>query len=76
MGRFVCEKVAQRGAAEVIVPRRVDFDLTTESAVERLYATAKPDVVIHLAAEVGGSGQIGTILAVISATASHGFAPH
>ena len=56
MGRFVCEKVAQRGAAEVIVPRRVDFDLTTESAVERLYATAKPDVVIHLAAEVGGIG--------------------
>ena len=56
MGRFVCDKVAQRGAAEVIVPRRAEFDLTTESAVERLYATAKPDVVIHLAAEVGGIG--------------------
>ena len=56
MGRFVCDKVAQRGAAEVVVPRRAEFDLTTESAVERLYATAKPDVVIHLAAEVGGIG--------------------
>ena len=56
MGRFVCDKVAQRGAAEVIVPRSAEFDLTTESAVERLYATAKPDVVIHLAAEVGGIG--------------------
>ena len=56
MGRIVFDKVAQRGAAEVVVPRSAEFDLTTESAVEQLYATAKPDVVIHLAAEVGGIG--------------------
>ena len=56
MGRFVCDKVTKRGAAEVIVPRRAEYDLTTESAVERMYAITKPDVVIHLAAEVGGIG--------------------
>ena len=40
----------------LFVPRRRDFDLTFEGDVKRLYETARPDVVIHLAAEVGGIG--------------------
>jgi GDP-L-fucose synthase len=40
----------------IVVPRRRDFDLTLEGDVARLYDTARPDVVIHLAAEVGGIG--------------------
>jgi GDP-L-fucose synthase len=42
--------------ADVFVPRRAEFDLTTEAAVQRLYETARPELVIHLAAEVGGIG--------------------
>jgi GDP-L-fucose synthase len=50
--------LAARGVApeRLFVPRRAEFDLTVESAVERLYDVARPDVVIHLAAEVGGIG--------------------
>jgi GDP-L-fucose synthase len=40
----------------VFVPRKRDFDLTVEDQVARFYEAARPDVVIHLAAEVGGIG--------------------
>ncbi|NDC62450.1 MAG: GDP-L-fucose synthase [Planctomycetia bacterium] len=58
LGRSVCRILRERGVPEdrVFVPRRRDFDLTVEADVERLYETARPDVVIHLAAEVGGIG--------------------
>ncbi|MBI4578997.1 MAG: GDP-L-fucose synthase [Planctomycetes bacterium] len=58
LGSFVCDKLRARGvsADRLIVPRRHDCDLTRELAVEQLYADARPDVVIHLAAEVGGIG--------------------
>lgn len=58
LGTAVCRTLRGRGvpAEQIIVPRRRDYDLTIESQVERLYADARPDVVIHLAAEVGGIG--------------------
>lgn len=58
LGRVVCEKLRQRGVAPeaIIVPRRRDYDLTQQDAVQRLYDDANPTVVIHLAAEVGGIG--------------------
>ncbi len=58
LGRAVCQVLRGRGVAQehIFVPRRKDFDLTVEADVERLYDTARPDVVIHLAAEVGGIG--------------------
>jgi GDP-L-fucose synthase len=58
LGRAVCRVLRSRGVAEerIFVPRRKDFDLTVEADVERLYDVARPDVVIHLAAEVGGIG--------------------
>jgi GDP-L-fucose synthase len=58
LGKAVCRALAGRGVApeRIFVPRRADYDLTVESAVERLYDDARPDVVIHLAAEVGGIG--------------------
>ena len=56
LGQVICSKLAERGADNVMVPRSADYDLTTEEAVGQLYADAKPDVVIHLAAEVGGIG--------------------
>lgn len=58
LGQAVCRVLSERGvpAARLVVPRRREFDLTVEADVARLYATARPDVVIHLAAEVGGIG--------------------
>lgn len=58
LGRFVVDTLKTRGVAEdhIFVPRRDDYDLTQEAHVIRMYDDAKPDVVIHLAAEVGGIG--------------------
>jgi len=58
LGRFVCDRLRQRGVPDdqLFIPRRADYDLTREADVVRLYDDAKPDVVIHLAAEVGGIG--------------------
>lgn len=56
LGRAVCARLKARGASSITVPRKSEFDLTHEDQVKRLYETAKPEVVIHLAAEVGGIG--------------------
>lgn len=56
LGSFVCEELKRRGYNNLFVPRRKDFDLTKEADVERLYRDEKPNVVLHLAAEVGGIG--------------------
>jgi GDP-L-fucose synthase len=58
LGRAVLDRLAARGVdrASVFIPRRRDFDLTREADVVRAYEACRPDVVIHLAAEVGGIG--------------------
>jgi GDP-L-fucose synthase len=56
LGAPVCELLRERGAAEVFVPRKARYDLTDAAAVERLFEDARPDAVLHLAAEVGGIG--------------------
>jgi len=56
LGSFVVELLRARGYNEIIVPRRKEYDLTQQQDVERLYAEKRPDVVLHLAAEVGGIG--------------------
>jgi GDP-L-fucose synthase len=62
LGRFVCDALRRRGVsdANLYVPRRALYDLTNEGDVARLvrgsFGSAKPDVIIHLAAEVGGIG--------------------
>ena len=55
LGSHVVDRLDALGA-DVFVPRRESYDLTTEEAVKRLYAEAEPDLVIHLAARVGGIG--------------------
>jgi nucleoside-diphosphate-sugar epimerase len=55
LGSHISERLTALGA-EITVPRSVDYDLTVENDVKRLYADAKPDTVIHLAARVGGIG--------------------
>lgn len=56
LGSFVVEELKARGCKEIFVPRSAQYDLTHESAVAAMYNDAKPDVVIHLAAAVGGIG--------------------
>jgi GDP-L-fucose synthase len=56
LGRAVVEALGRQGCREVFVPRSRDFDLTKEEAVIRVWEWARPDVVIHLAAVVGGIG--------------------
>lgn len=56
LGHAVLERLAARGVADVTVPRRRDYDLTREGDAARMYEDLAPDVVLHLAAEVGGIG--------------------
>jgi GDP-L-fucose synthase len=56
LGSFVTEKLRARGISDIVVPRSKEYDLTHEAAAEKLYKDHKPDVVIHLAAQVGGIG--------------------
>ncbi|OGG46589.1 MAG: GDP-fucose synthetase [Candidatus Handelsmanbacteria bacterium RIFCSPLOWO2_12_FULL_64_10] len=56
LGSFVVEGLRARGCREVFVPRSRDYDLREKEAVVRLYEETRPDLVIHLAAVVGGIG--------------------
>lgn len=56
LGRPVVERFEQAGAAQVFAPRRAEYDLTDRLATTRLFHDTRPDVVVHLAAEVGGIG--------------------
>jgi GDP-L-fucose synthase len=56
LGAFVVEKLRERGCRNVFIPRSRDYDLVEMESVKRLYRDAQPDVVIHLAAQVGGIG--------------------
>ncbi len=56
LGQAVCRQLDKLAVKDVFVPRSSEFDLTRADHVARLFDHAKPDVVIHLAAEVGGIG--------------------
>jgi GDP-L-fucose synthase len=56
LGRRVVARLEARGCKSITVPRSREYDLRERSAVQRLYRDAKPDLVIHLAAVVGGIG--------------------
>ena len=56
LGSFVVEELKARGADEVFVPRQSEYDLRDLESIRRCYDKADPEVVIHLAAVVGGIG--------------------
>ena len=56
VGNALLAKFKERGYTNILPMRRKEFDLTHESEVQRLYTELRPDVVMHLAAEVGGIG--------------------
>jgi GDP-L-fucose synthase len=55
LGSFLVERLRERGD-EVTVPRRAEYDLTRWEDAERLFESVQPELVFHLAAEVGGIG--------------------
>ena len=56
LGSFVVDVLQQHGAAEIIVPRSAEFDLREPAVVRELLQTKQPQVIVHLAAVVGGIG--------------------
>lgn len=56
LGRVLCAQLRSHGCRHLFVPTRREYDLTDPEAVRRLYEDARPDIVFHLAAEVGGIG--------------------
>ena len=56
LGSYVVAKLRARGCDSIFVPRQSDYDLVRIEDVRRLYDDAQPDLVIHLAAIVGGIG--------------------
>jgi GDP-L-fucose synthase len=56
LGQVVADQLKARGYHNLLVPRRKDFELTHEANAQRLYKEFRPDIVMHLAAEVGGIG--------------------
>ncbi|MBC8032309.1 MAG: GDP-L-fucose synthase [Pyrinomonadaceae bacterium] len=56
LGRFVVDRLHENTNLEVFVPRSADYNLIKAEAVSRLYAETRPDLVIHLAAVIGGIG--------------------
>src|SRR5205823_13332696 len=55
LGSYVVERLEAAGAS-VFVPRSDRYDLTREEGVEAMYRDAAPEIVVHLAARVGGIG--------------------
>lgn len=56
LGSYVLEYLKERGCRDPFVPRSREYDLRQESHIVRLLEQARPDVVLHLAAVVGGIG--------------------
>jgi GDP-L-fucose synthase len=56
LGRFVVERLRLEGCSHIVVPRSRDYDLRSIEAVQRVLADSQPDIVIHMAAVVGGIG--------------------
>lgn len=56
LGTHLCANLGDRGCKQVLVPRSLDYDLTKLPAIQRMYGDMRPDIVIHLAAKVGGIG--------------------
>ena len=58
LGKYVIQKLIERGCRNIFIPLIGDYNLVENDAVKRLYKDSKPNIVIHLAAVVGGIGVI------------------
>ena len=56
LGRHVCQELETYSPKNIFVPRSTKYDLRDTAAVEQLFCDARPDIIVHLAAVVGGIG--------------------
>ncbi len=56
LGTHLIRKLKEHGARDIFVPQYPEYDLVREADIIRMIDTAKPDIIIHLAAKVGGIG--------------------
>jgi len=56
LGRFIVDRLRALQGVEVFAPRSAEYNLVAAADIKRLYADTRPDLVIHLAAVVGGIG--------------------
>lgn len=56
LGKFVTGGLQKRGCKNILMPIIEEYDLTRLDDINRMYDKMKPDIVIHLAAVVGGIG--------------------
>jgi GDP-L-fucose synthase len=56
LGSFVCKKLEDRGVKDIFIPKIEDYDLVQKPSIIQMLDDSKPDVIIHLAAQVGGIG--------------------
>lgn len=56
LGSFVVGKLKERGCRNIFVPQIQDYNLVEMEAVKKVYRDSRPEIVIHLAARVGGIG--------------------
>jgi len=56
LGKRVVDKLRAESPSSIFIPRRSEYDLVEQKNVARVYEDARPDIVVHIAAEVGGIG--------------------
>jgi GDP-L-fucose synthase len=56
LGKYVVRKLDERGCKNIFIPTIEEYDLRGLAAIKKMYTYAKADIVIHLAATVGGIG--------------------
>jgi GDP-L-fucose synthase len=56
LGSFVTQRLRQLGAKEIFIPTIEKYNLVENADIQRMLDDARPDVIIHLAAQVGGIG--------------------
>jgi GDP-L-fucose synthase len=56
LGTYLIEQIKERGAHEIFIPMIEDYDLVKGTDIQRMLDDSRPDVIIHLAAHVGGIG--------------------
>jgi GDP-L-fucose synthase len=56
LGKRIVAAIQKHSPTDVFVPRRASYDLVQMESVIKLYTDARPNIVIHLAAQVGGIG--------------------
>ena len=56
LGSYVVEKLKESGCRDIFVPRSKEYNLVEMDMVKKVYKDTKPNIVIHLAAKVGGIG--------------------